>query len=176
MTRAPFIMKVIPPEKARRAIINAWLRELFWGPDLGRARRNLVLSSLFILILGQVAVSARPRLNAWLYPVPPPPPAVCTQRGISFGGVIPTGDVVAAKKWARIEGDILGQGYIWNEGKQRVELWLIEENALWILEFKCFAIVTPGSRYTATFGEFEMMTREDAVAWDKELKAAEMGE
>ena len=149
---------------------------MVWGRDLGRARRNLVLSSLFILLLGQVAVSMKPRLDAWLNPTPPPPPAVCTSRGISFSGAVPAGDMAAAKKWVKITGDILGSGYIWNGEKQRPELWLFEEDTLWMLEFKCFAIVTPGSRYTASFGEFEKLSREDAVAWDNALKARELGE
>ena len=149
------------------------IRDLVWGPGLGRTRRNLVLAILHLSLLGLVANWAQPRLSAWLYPPPPPPPATCTQRGISFSGTVPAGDIVEAKKWAGIKGTILGQGYIWNREKQRLELWLFEEDAMWMLEFKCFEIIEPGIRYTATFGEFEKISMEDAVAWDNELREAE---
>ena len=150
--------------------------DLVWGPNLGRTRRNLVLAILYLSLLGVTANFAQPRLTEWWYPTPPPPPATCTQRGISVTGVMPSGDIAAAKKWAGISGDILGQGYIWNREKNRLELWLFEADTVWMLEFRCFAIATPGSRYIASFGEVTKMSREDAVAWDNELKAQETGD
>src|SRR3990167_8444768 len=95
------------------------IQDMMWGTDLGRTRRHLVLAILYLSLLGVTANLARPRLAEWLDPAPPPPPATCTQRGISFSGSVPERDIAAAKEWAGIESTILGRGYVWNGEKNR---------------------------------------------------------
>ena len=150
-------------------------RSIVWGHDLGRARRMMVLSILSISLLGRAAYWAKPKLNDWLYPAPPPVQGTCSERGISLSGVVPGGDIAAAKEWARIEVPTVGQVYAWNPEKRRVELWIWDKETIWQLELICFEIKASGTSYVAQFGEFEKTSVEDMVRTDNELKAKEIG-
>ena len=140
--------------------------------NIGQFRRNVVLVVLGALLLVGAVAWAKPRLDAWL--LPPPPPPECTSRSIAVSGIPKVGDMVAARKWVGIENeDILGYSFIWNTEMDRLEYWLLGEEYIWQLEFKCFAIVTPGTQYAAAFGEFKKVSVEEAVAQDKNWKELE---
>ena len=46
------------------------LRDLLWGRNIGKLRRYLVLSTLYLSLLAAAVNFARPRLDAWLNPPP----------------------------------------------------------------------------------------------------------
>ena len=148
---------------------------MVWGRDLGRARRLLVLSILSISILGRAAYWAKPKLNDWLFPPPRPALGVCTNRIISMSGDILSGDIAAAKKWARIETQTKYQGYVWNQEKQRVELFITDGETIWQIELICFEIKVSGKFYVAQFGEFEKLSVEESIEHDDEIVSKETG-
>ena len=130
------------------------LNDFVWGTDLGHTRRYLVLAILHVSLLGIAAVWAGPRLAAWLYPAPPPPPAVCTQASIFVSGTIPSTEIAAAKKWiGEPRANITLQGRIWNPQTNRLELWISDGTTLWQLEILCF---DTGPNHVAVFSEFHV--------------------
>lgn len=154
------------------------IRNIVWGKNLARARKYLIMGILEIALIGQTAVWAQPKIDKWLYPTPPAESGACTLRGISMSGTVPSGDTVRARAWIKLPADVKinGSVFVWNGEKNRVEFWMYNETHLYQIEFLCFEIVTPGTKYSSTFGEFEILSSEEAVKWDKELTTQETGD
>ena len=153
------------------------LRDTFWGKNIGRARQAITKSILALSILGGTAIWAQPKIDKWLVPPEPIDLGTCTARMISVGSTPLTGDLVKAKQTiGQPDITIRDAAWIWNSQKNRLEFWLIEEDAIWQLEFICFEIVTPGQNYGAQFGEFRVDSIKDLLYWDSKLKSIETGE
>ena len=152
------------------------LRDRFWGSDLGRARRYLVLSILAVSLLGRVAYWGKPRLDRWMNPPEPAVIGTCTERAISVGSTPLVGDLSSAKqRVGRPDITIITAAWVWNQQEERLEFWLITAEDVWQLEFVCFEIVRPGQNYGAQFGEFRVDSIKDLRDWDSKLKAIETG-
>ena len=153
------------------------LRTLIWGKHINRARRYLVLAILEIALLGGVAHWAQPKWNAWLYPAAPMEKGECTKRPIILTGMVPYGDITAARAWVRTDAKIPNNQavFVWNGELKRLEFLMTDGEYFWIIEVVCFAIRTPGETYIAKFGEFEKITIKEFLALEEERDAAEKG-
>ena len=149
------------------------LSRLFWG-DVARSRRYLVLSILYISLLGVVSSWAKPRLDKWLFPQPPMAQGTCTQRVISISGFVPSGDLTAAREWVQTDASISQAFYVWNQERNRLELWMTDKIDFWELEVICFAIQTPGKSYVAKFGDFYKESFDKGLNNDAILKSEEI--
>lgn len=153
------------------------LNTLLWGKNIGRVRRYLILAILELALLGKVAVWAQPKWNAWLYPATPMAQGTCTNRPIIITGMVPSGDITAARAWVKTTATIPNNRavFVWNGELHRPEFMMTDGESFWIIEVVCFAIRTPGETYVAKFGEFEKITIEEFVALEKERETAEKG-
>ena len=161
--------------------IGAWkvTSTIFWGTNLSRVRRHLILAILEIALLGKVATLAQPKINEWLYPPPLPVYGICSQSSEVLSGTIGPIAIANARKWAHIEPVIPPQNtfVVYNGERERVEFWLTDGTTLWEIEFVCFmpVIGEPGL-YDMRFGEVykEDIATEYAPRL-KELRAKESG-
>ena len=155
------------------------LKELLWGPPekLGRTRQALVKSILSLAILGGTAIWAQPKIDAWLNPPLPMEQGECTKRPIILSGMVPYGDITAARAWVRTDAKIPNNRavFVWNGELKRPEFLMTDGEYFWIIEVVCFAIRTPGETYVAKFGEFEKITIKEFLALEEERDAAEKG-
>lgn len=145
---------------------------LVWGRDLGRARRLLVLSILSISLLGKAAMWASPKLDAWLYPPPLPPPAFCSRVAIILGKALLQSDIAAAKIWiGKPNLPIPLSGIVWDDKDKRVELWMTDGiDTFWQIEFICFK----ASRgHPMVFGEFETYPLQEILDYERYQESIE---
>lgn len=149
-----------------------WLRDLFWGKSLGRARMLLSMSIAYVLLLGAASMWAQPRLDKWLNPPPPVYVGECTNRWIflresdSMSGL--------AKKWiGRPDLKQVTGSLVYDRPRDKIVYAMTDGTDFWFIDVICFEVPKSGSLYPPKFGAFEKMSLEETIRLDAELKDAE---
>lgn len=124
-----------------------------------RLRLLLFTSIILVALLGGVANWAEPKIDAWLFPPPPLPPAICTSVSVPISNSFSSQNTNNARKWVG-EPDITmtGWGFIFSNERDRWEYWITDGIVGWQIEIVCFDD-TP--THYIVYGEFHKVSFEE---------------